>query len=40
MEDYEIEALETEKIIDGNKGTNSMEYNLGIAIRDKIKEMK
>ena len=34
------EALEIEKIIESNKGVNSMEYNLGIAIRDKMKEMK
>ena len=34
------EALEIEKIIESNKGVNSMEYNLGIAIRDKMKEMR
>jgi len=34
------EAAEIEKIIDSNKGANNMEYNLGIAIRDKMKEMK
>ncbi len=34
------EAGEIEKIIESNKRVNSMEYNLGIAIRDKMKEMK
>ncbi len=34
------EASEIEKIIDSNKGANNMEYNLGIAIRDKMREME
>ncbi len=40
MKIMKMKLWKQKKITDSNKGANSMEYNLGIAIRAKMKEMK